>query len=204
MAVAADDFRVAGVDLAAGEENETGFAVIEGLKLHTSGLFTLDEITDAVMGAGVVEVDAPLSLPRGRCCLERDCECSRYGHFRRSDMEARRYGGVLPLTWRGMKELTLRGIELRKRLEGEVKVIETHPGTVRRMRNITGELRETFNPGELNRHRMDALIAAAVALFYMRGRYIELGDPDEGTIILPAPEARLKDVIFRDQSTGTK
>ena len=46
MAVAADDFRVAGVDLAAGEENETGFAVIEGLKLHTSGLFTLDEITD--------------------------------------------------------------------------------------------------------------------------------------------------------------
>ena len=42
------------------------------------------------------------------------------------------------------------------------------------MRNITGELRETFNPGELNRHRMDALIAAAVALFYMRGRYIEL------------------------------
>ena len=165
MAVAVDDFRVAGVDLAAGEENETGFAVIEGLKLHTSGLFTLDEITDAVMGAGVVAVDAPLSLPWGRCCLERDCGCSRYGHFRRSDMEARRYGGVLPLTWRGMKELTLRGIELRKRLEGEVKVIETHAGTVRRMRNITGELRETFNPGELNRHRMDALIAAAVALF---------------------------------------
>ena len=62
--------RVAGVDLAAGEENETGFAVIEGLKLHTSGLFTLDEITDAVMGAGVVAVDAPLSLPWGGAALK--------------------------------------------------------------------------------------------------------------------------------------
>lgn len=179
---------VAGVDLAASHENETGVAIIDGGKVKVFSVFSFDEIIHSVKSADTVAVDAPLSLPRGRCCLRTDCSCSRHGHFRRADLEIRRYGSVLPLTWRGMRELTMRGIRIREALEPHgVEVIETHPRTAERMMKSAG-LQLKLDSNTPTVHQMDALTAALVALLYSEGNFIELGDPSEGTIILPEVE----------------
>ncbi|MGB9838512.1 DUF429 domain-containing protein [Methanothermobacter sp.] len=180
---------VAGVDLAASDENETGVAIIDGGKVKVFSVFSFDEIIHAVKSADTVAVDAPLSLPEGRCCLRNDCSCSRHSHFRRADLEIRRYGSVLPLTWRGMRELTMRGIRIREALESYgVEVIETHPRTAERiMKNVELQM-ELCDTPTMSIHQRDALTAALVALLYSEGNFTELGDPSEGTIILPEVE----------------
>ncbi len=54
-------------------------------------------ITD--LKPSVIVIDAPLSLPKGRCCLEKDCKCAVGGHFRQAEKDIRQYGRVLPLTF---------------------------------------------------------------------------------------------------------
>ncbi|MFB2622803.1 DUF429 domain-containing protein [Methanothermobacter marburgensis] len=180
---------VAGVDLAASDGNETGVAIIDGGKVKVFSVFSFDGIIHSVKSADTVAVDAPLSLPRGRCCLRSDCSCSRHGHFRRADLEIRRYGSVLPLTWRGMRELTMRGIRIREALESHgVEVIETHPRTAEGMLENAGLQLELCDTSNMSIHQRDALTAALVALLYSEGNFIELGDPSEGTIILPDVE----------------
>jgi len=182
------------VDPAAADGRESGIFMLEGDSYELLSAFSLREIIDAVKSADVVAVDAPLSLPAGRCCLEHDCSCSRYGHFRRADLELRRYGSVLPLTWRGMRELTMRGMKMAETLGSMgVKVIETHPRTADSVAGISGWMSRKLGIEDLEMsvHQRDALIGGAVAILYCRGDFIELGDPVEGTIILPSPGVEL-------------
>ena len=177
------------MDPAAADGRESGIFIMEGDSHELLSAFSLREIIDAVKSADVVAVDAPLSLPAGRCCLEHDCSCSRYGPFRRADLELRRYGSVLPLTWRGMRELTMRGISMAEKLGSMgVEVIETHPRTADSMAGLSGHLirKLGIENVKMTVHQRDALIAGAVAILYCRGDFIELGDPAEGTIILPS------------------
>nr|WP_255772455.1 DUF429 domain-containing protein [Methanothermobacter sp. K4] len=176
--------------MAASDRNETGVAIINEGRVKVFSVFSFDEIIDAVKSADTVAVDAPLSLPRGRCCLRNDCSCSRHGHFRRADLEIRRYGSVLPLTWRGMRELTMRGIRIREALASHgVDVIETHPRTAERMmKNAELQMELDSHASAMSIHQRDALTAALVALLYSEGNFTELGDPSEGTIILPKVE----------------
>lgn len=180
------------MDPAAADGRESGVFILEGDRHEILSVFSLQEIIDEVKSVEVVAVDAPISLPAGRCCLEADCSCSRHGHFRRADLELRRYGSVLPLTWRGMRELTMRGISMAGKLGSMgVEVIETHPRTADSMAGLSGRLirKLGIENVKMTVHQRDALIAGAVAILYCRGEFIELGDPQEGKIILPAPGA---------------
>ncbi|MCK9151501.1 DUF429 domain-containing protein [Methanobacterium alcaliphilum] len=203
---------ILGIDLAAKCENSTGFAVIDKKTMFIGTVLPDSELLDIVdlYKPEFIAIDAPLSIPSGRCCLEKECKCSAYGHFRQSDKKMRQYGGVLPLTFHGMKLLTLRAIELKEKLKishPSVKIIETHPRTCQKVFGLDKEVKNIFDHlnsffqlqkfvkinkkinlkswTEVTQHEIDGALAALSALYYVNGKFHELGDPGEGTIIVP-------------------
>ena len=183
--------KIMGIDLAGKEENPTGISILNNKELLLETLFNDHEIIDEVVLVDpvLVGIDAPLSLPLGRCCLKRDCECAVGGHFREAERDIRRYGRVLPLTFQGMNMLTYRGVKLSKQLRVLSEVFETHPRTNQRILGFT-DLTEDLNRyfsinGEITVHTLDAALAALTGYFKLFNCCLELGDPVEGTIIIP-------------------
>ncbi|ADP77435.1 Protein of unknown function DUF429 [Methanothermus fervidus DSM 2088] len=181
---------IVGVDLAGKDKNASGIAILNKNNIYTTEKYYDNEIIEICKKARIVVFDAPLSLPKGRCCLEINCECSKFGHFRKSDIEIRKYGKVLPLTFRGMKKLVFRAIKLKNIIESLNKntcVIETHPNTAKKMIDVSILKRFKTNKkiSKMTIHEFDAMIAAIVGYFYKKKKYIALGDKNEGTIILP-------------------
>ncbi|BDZ72169.1 DUF429 domain-containing protein [Methanobacterium petrolearium] len=132
--------KIIGIDLAGKRDNPTGICVLNLRKairgnIDLCTLYSDEEILEKVNSVNpyLIVVDAPLSLPKGRCCLEKDCECSVGGHFRQSEREIRIYGSVLPLTFRGMKMLTMRGVGLARVLSDQYLLKETHPRTAQKI-----------------------------------------------------------------------
>src|SRR5437870_3146620 len=76
-----------GIDLAGVPHRETGIAILRAGRLELLKAASADdEILAFVARAGptaTVAVNAPLGLPRGRCCLDDDCGC-RYDPGTRS------------------------------------------------------------------------------------------------------------------------
>ena len=224
---------IIGIDLAAKTENQTGMACILHRKVFLKTIYSNEDIINEIINCrpSVVAIDAPLSLPQGRCCLEKDCSCSSGGHFRKSDLEMRKFGGVLPLTFPGMKTLTFRGIEIKKLINqiygGSEKfsrdfntsksdiskiagmdIIETHPRTSQRVfgfsENINKFFRITNELFQLNNdlkdatvHEIDALFAAFSGLFYSQGKYLEVGNPEEGSIIVPKLDNKFRQDLIK-------
>ena len=183
--------KVVGIDLAGKEENPTGICVLSQDKVVLKTRYNDEEIIKEVrsINPSLIAIDAPLSLPKGRCCLEKDCKCAVGGHFRSAEREIRPYGRVLPLTFQGMKMLTLRGNKLVKELEKEFEVIETHPRTSQKILGFN-DLKEDLNriyklPDKTTEHELDAVLSAITGFLYLKGCYIELGEPEEGTITIP-------------------
>lgn len=215
---------ILGIDLAAKTENQTGIAFISNRRIFLKTLYSNEDIINEIVRCkpSVVAIDAPLSLPEGRCCLEKDCSCSVGGHFRRSDREMRKFGGVLPLTFQGMKTLTFRGIEIKElinnlgknsnNLDGAnhilkdncceitkndyIDLIETHPRTSQRVFGFSDAVEEFFSFAceffqfnksldDTSPHEIDGLFAAFSGLFYSQGKFLEVGNHEEGSIIVP-------------------
>ena len=90
--------KILGIDLAGKAENPSGICILDDEKLVTCTLFTDEEILSMVNETkpSVILIDAPLSLPQGRCCLEKNCECSVGGHFRQAERDIRKYGLFYP------------------------------------------------------------------------------------------------------------
>ncbi len=187
-----------GIDLAGKVDNPTGICVLNidesrGYEIDMGTLYTDEEILEKIekVQPSLIVVDAPLSLPKGRCCLEKECECAVGGHFRQSEREIRVYGSVLPLTFIGMKMLTMRGVGLARALSGKCVLKETHPRTAHKVLGWEkGKLKDNLGhyfplPPDHTEHELDALVAAMTGFFYLNDCYLELGDTDEGTIILP-------------------
>jgi uncharacterized protein len=193
--------KILGIDLAGKQENPSGIAVLEenSLKLFTS--YADNEIFDLIeeLKPSVIVIDAPLSLPKGRCCLEKDCKCAVGGHFRQAERDIRQYGRVLPLTFRGMKMLTLRGIKFSTKLKRKYIVLESHPHTsskILQFNDLYSSLNQFFNiSSKASEHELDAGILALTGYLYLKDCCNELGDPDEGIIIIPIDEKCLD--IFR-------
>ena len=183
--------KILGIDLAGKAENPSGICILDDEKLVTYTLFTDEEILSMVNETkpSVILIDAPLSLPQGRCCLEKNCECSVGGHFRQAERDIRKYGFVLPLTFRGMKMLTFRGIELGNSLKESYDVFETHPRTDQKVlgfKDIKTDLGKYFAlPDNVSEHELDACMAAFTGALYKKNCYRKLGNPDEGIIIIP-------------------
>ncbi len=203
---------VAGIDLASAPEygarryNRLGLAAVAPdltvLRLE-AGRFDDDRIAAFVAetDVAVVAVDAPLSLPAGRCCARDDCDCARLGRVRAIDraciaLGLRPFPALIP----SMRSLTLRGIALKARLEATgLTVIEVFPGAVQDMlglprkqhglpRLLAGLRRlglrgiDDLRPdGDL----LDALTAAYMAHLYRRGRYWAVAAPGETPIVFP-------------------
>ncbi len=84
-------------------------AILNKKKFYIKTFFATEDIIQEItkVSPEIIAIDAPLSLPKGRCCLEKECDCSIRGHFRDSDKKIREFGPVLPLTYLGMKNVNL-------------------------------------------------------------------------------------------------
>ncbi len=176
---------VGGVDLAGSCGRVSGVAVAcDGVVWFVGGLHGDDEIVGVLLGWGVrvVAVDAPLSLPRS-------------GWLREVDREMRRRGfRVLPPMWRGMRMLTLRGIQLSRVLEEYgVQVIETHPSSAVKCSGCSSAVEAAcrvldcslVDVERLGRDEVDALVCAAVAHAYAAGRVVAVEAKDGVIYLLP-------------------
>lgn len=202
----------AGIDLASAPEygakryNRVGLAALgPDLRVVSLEAGRLDD--DRIMAfvaeteAGVVAIDAPLSLPAGRCCARDDCQCARLGRVRVIDRACMALGlRPFPALIPSMRGLTLRGIALKARLEGTgVTVIEVFPGAVQDMLGLPRKqggaqrllvglrrlgicgLDDVRADGDL----LDALTAAYMAQLYRQGRYWAMAAPGETPLIFP-------------------
>ena len=186
------NFKIIGIDLAGKPENPSGICFSDKNEVDFSTIFSDDEILGYItkLDPSLVVIDAPLSLPKGRCCLSNKCICSKNGgHFRAAEIEMRKYGRTLPLTFRGMRMLTERGIKLANELKKRYKVIESHPRTIQKIfgfKDLNHELNKYFEiPENISEHELDAALLVLNGIFYIKNEFMEFGDEEEGTIILP-------------------
>ena len=199
-----------GLDPSGSERKRSGLAVIDDSLNAESRIVKTDaDILQAVhdVRPDVVAIDAPLSLPKGRCCADTSCPCAVHGIVRSADRAVSRMGyrpfwTLLP----SMVNLTLRCIGLRETLESMgVKVIEVYPGAAqdrlglpRKQRGEDALLEGLYGLGigfpDPDRKRvhdeLDAVTAAYVGLCWLQNAFEATGPPDEMQIILPlAPES---------------
>jgi len=194
--------KVVGLDLAGSEKRPSGLCILEGRRAEVSLVYTDEDILRAIRkDVKAVAIDAPLSLPRGRCCLRDDCPCARKAHFRACDLDLRRMKiRFFPITLGPMRKLTLRGISLKERLQARgLRVFETYPGAAQdlwgmpRQKNLPGlkKALKRFRLGgnwlrpKVTKDELDALTCALVAREDLNGKTMAIGDPEEGLMILP-------------------
>lgn len=147
----------AGIDLAALPRNQTGVCLQDGERFEPGTLYDDGEILCYLREhrPRVVAIDAPLTLPRGRCCWDDKCCGTR--KIRECDRRLIARGHrVFPPGFSFMKQLTLRGKSLKERLAG-FEVIEVHPRTIMRI------LGPREFPGARTEHERDACAAALCA-----------------------------------------
>lgn len=199
----AEPVPAAGLDLAGVPHRRTGFCLLgPGLATETRVLGGDEEIVAAVRSArpGIVAVDAPLSLPRGR----RSLEVPGPPHLRACDRSLLDLGiRFFPVTLGPMRLLTRRGIDLAGRLRQDgYSVIEAYPGGAQ---DVLGIPRKGAGPERLRtalvrfgftgaverrgitHDELDAVLCAYTGREHLAGRSLVLGDPTEGLLILPQP-----------------
>ncbi len=179
-----DNFsKVSGIDLSAESYNCSGYAVIDPQAARLARLECLysdEQIISAVLLDSVVlvSVDAPLiEVPR----------------FREVDRVAIGKGfRVMSPTFKHMRKLTERAWKLYKELlVAGVQVIETHPrsalkssgvGDVVNLASTVGVNLGQLGGRLMRRDLADALVAAIVALCYLRGDCIDSIEASDGVI----------------------
>lgn len=188
--------RVVGLDLAGSEKRNTGYCCLEKGKANIRILHSDHEIIEQVKSdkPEMIGIDAPLSLPKGRRSIEQRNNI----HFRECDLELRALGiRFFPITLGPMRMLTKRGMGLKRSIEAiGIDVIEVYPGATYDLFNISRKDRQEitvffnrlgFNlpTNPLSQDELDAVCCAFTAGLFRRKRAEAIGDPDEGTIIIP-------------------
>ena len=195
-----------GLDPSGSERRRSGIATLDDRLNTDSWVVKTDaEIIQAVeeRRPDVVAIDAPLSLPKGRCCADPTCSCAEHGIVRSADRAVSRMGyrpfwTLLP----SMVNLTLRCIRLRETLEEQgFRVIEVYPGAAqdrlgipRKQKGLDALLEglsglgiQFAYGGRTPVHdELDAVTAAYVGLCWLRNDYEAAGPPDEVQIVLPS------------------
>jgi uncharacterized protein len=197
---------VLGVDLAGAPGRTTGCCALYGRSLaRCSVIHTDEELRSLVDGLrpSLIIVDAPLSLPRGRATID-----DRSGpHLRACDRELlRRRIRFFPITLGPMRMLTTRGMRIAAELRAErYEVVEGYPGAsqdllglprkqqglsaVRRGLRALGVRGDLYRKS-LTHDELDAITIAWVGREHRLGRSLVIGDPSEGTMVLPRPRQR--------------
>ena len=158
----------------------------------------------------LIAIDAPLSLPKGLCCLEESCSCQPTAKVkgRNCERELARLGIPCYFTTKKsiIKAMVYRGIRLKTELEAMgYEVIEvypyasklrlfgrnipkkTTPAGLAFLRQHTSQLLPNIAPyvHGVNHDMCDAAITAYTAFLCTRGKTELCGEPEEGTICLP-------------------
>jgi predicted nuclease with RNAse H fold len=157
----------------------------------------------------VVAIDAPLSLPEGLCCLDKQCPCKPLHEYkgRWSEQLLARAGFPCYFTTKKsiIKNMVIRSMKLKEELEKyKIKVIEVYPyasktilfGKLKRKTTTAGisQLRETLDSllrdsdssiSKWNHDLCDAAIAAYTGLLWYRNATKKLGNDSEGYIFIP-------------------
>lgn len=205
-----------GVDLAGVEHRETGVAVLrEGrLVLLTSAASDAEVLALAAMAGpgGTVAVNAPLTRPRGRCCLDDDCPCRVDPGTRSRELErelARM--GVPALATALIKVLARRGQRIAAALRDlGHEPIEVYPFATLRLLGLPSSGKKTpkgrakiyqalrpLVPGlrhpRASEHQLDAIVCALTAQLWREGRTRTVGEPDEGLMVIPRQLAPASD-----------
>ena len=150
-------------------------------------------------------INAPLTRPLGRCCLDDDCRC-RHDPGTRSRQLERELArmGVPTLATALLKVLARRGGRIAAALrERGCEPLEVYPYATLRLlglpchgkrtpqgrRRILRALREIV-PGlkhpRATEHQLDAVVCALTAQLWRECRTRDVGLPDEGLMIVPA------------------
>lgn len=204
--------KVIGIDLTGSEEKASGFAILEGESVSTELVLTNNDIIQKVLkiNPAIVSIDSPLSLPVGRCCGNKNCECAVHGIMRYCELTLKRFGiGVYPCLIDSMVNLTMRGMKLAEILRNNnINVIESYPGVAQDLLHIPRKQSgkellikglRTFGieniENNISHDEADAITSALVGCFYLNDLYVGMGNEKEGYLIVP----RLNTDLFSSQ-----
>ena len=204
----------AGIDLTSSPKKPSAYALLDG-ELRISFRERLHTDRDIIAAVELdlpttVAIDAPLSLPKGLCCLDEDCLCHPESgeKGRLCERELAKLGiGCFFTTKRSIIErMVHRAINLKNGLLARgYQVIEVYPyaskvrlwgrpaykkTTNRGVEFLRAHLAMTVpdierNGSKLTHDHCDAVIAAYTACLHYRGKVDLIGDPDEGQIFIP-------------------
>ena len=196
-----------GIDLRSGPRYPTGIAALgEDRRLRDlATVRTDDEILDAVRRYQpmLIAIDAPLALPEGRCCVDRDCACAVHGIMREVDRACAAAGfRPFPALLPSMIGLTMRGIALRERLQSAgQQVVEVYPGMAqdvlgipRKRADRDGLLRGLRRVGvrglprkrRVSHDELDAATCALVGVLHLEGATETIGPREPVPSLLPS------------------
>lgn len=188
--------KILGIDLSATENKKSGICILNERLEALSFLLSKDkDILNLAkkISPKIIAIDAPLSFSK-----------SSKKAFRECDRAILKLGiKIFPLNFGPMRNLTKRGVRLRKILEKEFKVIEVFPRATKEILDLPTEK----NPKELKRelqkfkikilsknpniHELDAICAAFTGYLFLKGKAKKVGDKKEGEIVIPKKEKRI-------------
>jgi predicted nuclease with RNAse H fold/dephospho-CoA kinase len=190
---------VIGIDLTAGDK-ATGIARLDDLTVETCSLSSDEEILSYIARyrPQIVSIDSPLGLPGGGQSVDPKAGIVRIAEHDLASIGIPAYPALID----SMRELTLRGMRLRRALEESndaPTVIESYPGAAQdilcipRKQKSLGLLREglrrlglTGAGLETKSHdEMDAVTSAVVGRYFEAGQYEPMGIVSEAQLIVP-------------------
>lgn len=195
---------IVGIDLRASSVRNSGWAVLRGCDTATSLLATDSQLIQETVRhePDIISIDAPLTLPRGRCCVDDTCQCRRHGIVRECERVLWKRGiRVYPCLLPSMQKLTQRGMMLAERFRSlGFTVIESYPGAAQDIMRIPRKktsiedlrygleafgIRGTSSFGSVTHDELDAVTSAVVGYFHLTGDIEALGNNEEGFLIVP-------------------
>jgi predicted nuclease with RNAse H fold len=199
-----------GIDLAGVPHRETGVAILRDGRLESLVAASTDaEILDLAGRAGrrgTIAINAPLTRPAGRCCLDDDCKC-RVDPGTRSRSLERELGrmGVPTLATALLKVLARRGAILDASLRDlGFDPLEVYPFATLKLLGLPWQGKKTkagrrkiqrglrplvpgLNHPNASEHQLDAVVCALTALMWRQRRTCTVGLPEEGLMVIPDP-----------------
>jgi uncharacterized protein len=199
-----------GIDLAGVASRETGVAILRGGRLELLARAADDEeiIAFARLAGkrGTVAINAPLTRPMGRCCLDDDCPCRTDPGTRSRQLE-RELGrmGVPALATALIKVLARRGGRIAAMLrELGLEPLEVYPFATLRLLGLPSAGKKTvigrrrihralkplvpgLNHPRASEHQLDAVVCALTAQLWRDRMTRTVGIPEEGLMTIPDP-----------------
>jgi predicted nuclease with RNAse H fold len=199
-----------GIDLAGVPHRETGVAILRAGRLEIlTSAGPDEEILELARRAGrwgTVAINAPLTRPLGRCCLDDDCPCRTDPGTRSRQLERDLARMRVPtLATALLKILARRGERIATTLRAlGCEPLEVYPYATLRLLGLPAAGKKTpegrrkihralrplvpgLNHPRASEHQLDAVVCALTALLWRQGRTRTVGIPHEGLMVIPDP-----------------